>query len=112
MSDERWIPVLPLPALSDRRPMRVDLEIGTILIVRDGDRVFAIGNRCTHQGTPLHTGPVRFSGSLKTIRCPAHGSEFDLADGRVVRGPAGQRVPAFETRVEGDMIDVRPAGDP
>jgi nitrite reductase/ring-hydroxylating ferredoxin subunit len=111
MHDEGWIPVLSLHELPDRRPTHVDLEIGAILVVRDGERLFAIGNRCSHQGASLHRGLIRFSGSLKTVRCPAHGSEFDLADGRVLRGPATQRVPTFEARAHGDTIEVRPSSD-
>ncbi len=101
--------MLALHELPDRRPTRVDLDVGAILVVRDGDRLFAIGNRCSHQGASLDRGPVRFSGSLNTVRCPAHGSEFDLADGHVLRGPATQPVLAFEARVREDTIEVRPA---
>jgi nitrite reductase/ring-hydroxylating ferredoxin subunit len=107
-SDDGWIGVLPLAELADRKPMRVDADGSAVLLVRDGDELFAIGNRCTHQGAPLHKGPVRFGGSLKTVQCPLHGSTFDLAEGKVLRGPATEPVPVYETRVTEGVVEIRP----
>lgn len=108
MSDDGWVPVLPLTDLRDRKPVRVDLDGTAVLLVRNGDEVFAIGNRCSHQGAPLHKGPVRFGGSLRTVQCPLHGSTFELTDGKVLRGPATEPVPAYETRVTDGMVEIRP----
>ena len=108
MSDDGWVPVLPLTDLRDRKPVRVDLDGTPVLLVRNGDEVFAIGNRCSHQGAPLHKGPVRFGGSLRTVQCPLHGSTFELTDGKVLRGPATEPVPAYETRVTDGMVEIRP----
>ena len=94
-------------ALTDGHPVRVHVGGEDVLVVRDGERLFAIGNRCTHQGAPLHRGPVRFSGSLDTVQCPVHGSMFGLSDGKVLRGPAMQPVPAYDARVNGDTIEIR-----
>ena len=94
-------------ALTEGHPVRVQVDGEDVLVVRDGERLFAIGNRCTHQGAPLHRGPVRFSGSLDTVQCPVHGSMFGLSDGKVLRGPAMQPVPAYDARVNGDTIEIR-----
>ena len=108
MSDDRWVPILPLTDLGDRKPVRVDLDGTAVLLVRNGEELFAIGNRCSHQGAPLHKGPVRFGGSLRTVQCPLHGSTFGLTDGRVLRGPATEPVPAYQTRVIDGMVEIRP----
>jgi nitrite reductase/ring-hydroxylating ferredoxin subunit len=79
-----------------------------VLIVRAGDRVFAIGNRCTHQGAPLDRGVARADGPMPTVTCPAHGSVFSLEDGAVRRGPAAAPVPAYEARVADGALEVRP----
>ena len=68
-----------------------------------------MSNRCTHQGAPLNRGVVRESGSLLTVTCPLHGSTFQLTDGRVMRGPATERLPVFESRVNDGTLEVRPA---
>jgi Ferredoxin subunits of nitrite reductase and ring-hydroxylating dioxygenases len=107
VSDEGWIPTLPLEELPDRKPVRVDAHGSNVLLVRNGDGLFAVGDRCSHQGAPLHKGPVRFGGSLRTVQCPLHGSTFDLADGRVLRGPATEPARAYETRVAEGVVEIR-----
>jgi nitrite reductase/ring-hydroxylating ferredoxin subunit len=103
-----WIAVLPVTDLADRKPVKVDVDGSAVLLVRNGEELFAIGNRCPHQGAPLHKGMVRFGGSLRTVQCPLHGSTFDLADGRVLRGPATEPARTYETRVTQGVVEIRP----
>jgi nitrite reductase/ring-hydroxylating ferredoxin subunit len=90
------------------KPIRATVDGSDVLLYRTGDRILVVTNRCTHQGAPLHGGVVRESGSLLTVTCPLHGSTFQLTDGRVMRGPATERLPVFESRVTGDTVEVRP----
>jgi nitrite reductase/ring-hydroxylating ferredoxin subunit/uncharacterized membrane protein len=76
----------------------------SIALVRRGGRVFAVGERCAHLGGPLSEGTVEGS----AIRCPWHGSAFNLEDGRVLEGPSTFPQPCFEVRVRGGQIEVRP----
>jgi nitrite reductase/ring-hydroxylating ferredoxin subunit len=103
-----WVAALPLDSLIDRRPARVDVDGVEVLLVRDGERVLAIGNRCTHQGAALSRGRVTFAGSIASVTCPAHGSTFDLETGRVLRAPAMQPEPVYEVRVTEGTVEVRP----
>jgi nitrite reductase/ring-hydroxylating ferredoxin subunit len=105
---EDWTAALALEELADRRPKMVTVDGTPVLLVRNGDEVFAIGNRCTHMGAPLAKGPVTFAGSLRTVKCPLHGSTFDLSNGKVMKGPATEPEPAFETRVTDGMVEIRP----
>ena len=102
-----WTPALALDELSDRRPTMATVDGTQVLLVRNGQDVFAIGNRCSHMGAPLARGPVTFAGSLRTVRCPLHGSTFDLSNGKVMKGPATEPVPAFETRVTDGTVEIR-----
>jgi nitrite reductase/ring-hydroxylating ferredoxin subunit len=103
-----WTPVIALDALSDGRSTRVDLDGVAILLYRTGERIFAIGNRCTHQGAPLDRGPVKIGGSEATVTCPVHGSVFRLTDGSVARAPATAPVPAFDIRIEAGAVELKP----
>ena len=110
MADEDWIAALPLEDLPESRATKVQLDGTAVLLYRSAERIFAIGNRCTHQGAPLDRGPVKVSGSEATVTCPAHGSMFRLEDGRVMRGPAARPVPAYDVRINEGAVEIRDRG--
>jgi nitrite reductase/ring-hydroxylating ferredoxin subunit len=107
MPGEGWIGVLAFTDLADRRPERLTVDGVDVLVVRDGERLFAIGNRCTHQGAPLSKGRITFSGSIASVTCPVHGSTFDLSTGKVMRAPATMPEPAYDARVNDGMVEIR-----
>jgi nitrite reductase/ring-hydroxylating ferredoxin subunit len=78
------------------------------VLLRRGDRVVALANRCTHRGGPLHDGTV----DGDTITCPLHGSRFCVDDGAVVEGPATRPAPVFETRMTAGRVEVRRSREP
>lgn len=106
MSD--WTEVALAGDLVDRRPMRVALGDEPVLLLRADQGLFAISNRCTHQGAPLDKGVVKISGSVQTVTCPAHGSMFRLDDGKVMRPPAARPVPAYDVKLEDGRVFIRP----
>jgi nitrite reductase/ring-hydroxylating ferredoxin subunit len=106
-ADDGWVDAIAFDELRDGRATRIGLDGEVVLLYRNGDDLFAIGNRCTHQGAPLDKGVVRVAGSQRTVTCPAHGSMFSLVDGSVVRGPAHAPVPACDVQVVAGMVRLR-----
>lgn len=109
LSDD-WTQAGALEDLPDGKGVQVEVAGLPVLLVRSGGAVFAIGDRCTHQGSRLDRGPVKLAGTLHTVTCPAHGSVFRLEDGAVVRGPAAEPVAAYDARVVDGRVKVRPRG--
>jgi len=105
---EGWTTVLSAGDLREGKAVRVTVDGVDVLLYRLGDRIFALANRCSHQGGPLHKGVVKASGPNPTVTCPVHGSIFRLTDGMVIRGPASTRQAVYEARVNGDAVEVRP----
>jgi nitrite reductase/ring-hydroxylating ferredoxin subunit/uncharacterized membrane protein len=101
-----WTPVLEERELPEARARRVRAGGTDILLYRHQDRIFALANRCSHRGGPLHKGRVADG----TVRCPWHLSTFSLEDGSIVQGPATAPQPCFETRVRDGAIEVREPG--
>ena len=64
---------------------------------------YAVEDRCSHAGCPFSQEAALEGG---TIVCNCHGSEFDLASGEVLRGPAEYPVRTIPVRVNGDRIEV------
>jgi nitrite reductase/ring-hydroxylating ferredoxin subunit len=76
--------------------IRLDVDGTPVAVFRVGEELLAVAARCTHVGGPLDRGAV--SGGVVT--CPLHGSQFELATGKVVRGPAASPVRAYRVREE------------
>lgn len=83
---------------------RVDIEGHRIAVVRIGDDVYAIGDRCSHADFSLSEGEV-FPDTCQ-IECFKHGSSFSLLTGEPDTFPATRPVPVYEVRVEGDDIVI------
>ena len=103
-----WTTACSLDELPERKAIRVNVDGVDVLLYRVEEVVFALGNRCTHQGAPLHKGVVKADGSPRSVTCPVHGSVFSLEEGRVLRGPATTPLPAYEARINADVVEVRP----
>jgi nitrite reductase/ring-hydroxylating ferredoxin subunit len=102
-----WTPVMAEADLPHDRATRATAGGVDVFLYRTGQRLFALDNRCTHQGGPLHRGPVNAHAPQPTVTCPIHGSMFWLEDGRVVRGPASRPQPVFDARINQGRVEVR-----
>ncbi len=93
-----------LDELEDGEARRFDLGGGVVLaVVRIGDEVYAIGDRCSHADVSLSGGIV--DERACTLECPKHGSEFDLRTGAPQSLPALRPVPTYEVRVtDGEVV--------
>jgi nitrite reductase/ring-hydroxylating ferredoxin subunit len=98
-----WTPVLDDAELPEGRPRCVEADGTAVMVIRRAGTVYALSDRCSHRGGPLHEGT--FEGL--TVSCPWHDSVFDLSDGALVHGPAAYPQPAWAARVREGRIEVR-----
>jgi nitrite reductase/ring-hydroxylating ferredoxin subunit len=75
-----------------------------LVLLKKGHRVLALGGVCSHMGGPLPEGELVDGESVK---CPWHGSTFDMQDGRIVHGPSAYPQPAYEARQRNGNVEVR-----
>jgi nitrite reductase/ring-hydroxylating ferredoxin subunit/uncharacterized membrane protein len=102
---ERFAAVLPETSLTDGKLIRAMYQGTPILLVRRGDRLFALAETCSHFSGPLAEGKLEGD----TVVCPYHFSRFALMDGRVLDGPAVHPQPCLEVRARDGQIEVRRA---
>lgn len=107
---DKFVAVMPEADLAEDKPTRATYQNTPILLVRRGNRLFAIAETCSHFGAPLSEGKLEGD----TIVCPYHFSRFALEDGRVLDGPAVHSQPCLEVRARNGQIEVRkaPVADP
>lgn len=88
-------------SLSDIEPdsaIRIDVDGHRLAVVRCGDDVYVIGDRCTHADISLSEGEVDCD--VGTIECWKHGSSFRLEDGEPETLPATKPVPTYAVTVD------------
>jgi nitrite reductase/ring-hydroxylating ferredoxin subunit/uncharacterized membrane protein len=98
-----WTDVAALSELAPDKPVRVDPGGVPVMLVHHAGSVHALSATCVHAGGPLDEGEILGG----CIRCPWHSSTFELADGKVVRGPAALNQPVWQVRVDQDRVYVR-----
>ena len=85
------------------REMRcVSLADRNILVAHTENGVFAADEMCTHEDARLCDGNL--TGHL--VKCPLHGSRFDLTTGAVLDDPADENLQIYPTTVENDIVYI------
>jgi len=100
---KQFVPVVGLQDVPENKPQRFQVQGEPILLVRRGQRVYAVGAVCSHYGAPLEQGKLHDS----SIECPWHYSQFSLEDGSVQVGPSTAPLPLYETQIKDGKIWVQ-----
>jgi nitrite reductase/ring-hydroxylating ferredoxin subunit len=79
------------------------VEGATVLVANVDGRYYAINNRCSHAGGDLSKGQL--NGNI--VKCPRHGSQFDVTTGKRIAGPAAKDQPTYEVKLEGNKINIK-----
>ena len=98
-----WKDAIEAAQLTPGEAQSVVVDDTPVLLLRHGDALHAMHDRCSHRGCSLTDGEI--DGEL--VVCACHGSRFRLEDGSVERGPATAPQPVFETRELQGSIQVR-----
>ena len=93
----------PLDELADGAARKFDVAGRALAVVRIGNDVYAIGDRCSHANISLSEGDVHVV--ERELECWKHGSTFSLTTGVPSSLPATRPVPVYEvTVVDGDVM--------
>src|SRR5262245_5842283 len=89
--------------LPDRGTLLGQVGTDEVVLVRQGDDLFAVGAHCTHYHGPLAEGLI----AGDTVRCPWHHACFSLRTGEALRAPALDPVACWRVERVGDTVFVR-----
>ena len=97
-----WTSLGPVAGRAELGAVVVDgLEIALARLDDGGWAAF--DNACTHEECPLAEGEL----AGDRIVCYCHSSAFNPRTGQVLEGPAEEPLRVYETRVNGDELEVR-----
>ena len=100
-----YTPVLPVAEMPASALKRVEVAGVPVVLLKLGEKYFAIAATCTHAGGPLDEGELQGD----VVQCPWHGSRFRMRDGKVLTGPATFAQPRYDVRVHDGMIELKQA---
>jgi len=79
---------------------RVAIGPRRILLANVGGRFYAVDDTCTHEDASLSSGALRG----EWVKCPLHGSRFNVRTGEVVEEPASEKLATYPVRIEADEV--------
>jgi nitrite reductase/ring-hydroxylating ferredoxin subunit/uncharacterized membrane protein len=97
-------PVCNQSELGDGQVLLVTVGKERVVVGRCSEGLFAFSDRCTHKGGPLSDGALIGC----TVQCPWHGSQFDIRSGRVVAGPAQEKIGVYPIKISDGEVYVQP----
>ena len=97
-----WVDVGAADSLTDQKSFAADIDGLALLVVRCGNQLYAVEDRCTHDGEPLEGAEV----AECQIICPRHGAHFCLRTGEALTPPAYEPLQTFAARIDNDRVLV------
>jgi len=95
-----WHKVAEAADVADGAVTEVTVGRTVLALVRIGERVGALHNRCPHAGGPLAQGSLENG----LLTCPWHGREYDPFTGRCEGYAESARPCAVEARADGIYV--------
>jgi 3-phenylpropionate/trans-cinnamate dioxygenase ferredoxin subunit len=104
MSSE-WVDVAAAADVSEAQALSIEVEDVELVIARCGGELYAVENRCTHDGQSLSGAEIEAC----EIICPRHGARFCLKSGAALTPPAYEPLRTFTVReAHGRILLERP----
>jgi len=99
MSDE-YIAIAALDELQPGTMKCLQVAGKRLLLCNVNGRYYVADEMCTHEDAPLCTGSLR----EHTIKCPLHGSRFDLKTGEALDDPAEIPLKVYPVKIENSQV--------
>jgi nitrite reductase/ring-hydroxylating ferredoxin subunit len=97
-----WIDVAAAEDVADNQCLGVQVNGTPVALVRQGDKIHALHDLCTHGAARLSDGYVEDG----CIECPLHQGLFDLATGAPVSAPVTEAVKIYPARCVAGRIEI------
>ena len=82
--------------------LQVSINGDNYLVAKINDRFFVTSDMCTHEDAELTMGCLKGT----TVKCPLHGSYFDLTSGVALNEPAEDPISVYKTIIENNHLYI------
>ena len=83
---------------------QVEVAGKRILLANVDGHFYATDDTCTHEDASLSTGFLKG----EWVKCPLHGSRFNVRNGEVVDEPADVNLKTYAVRIDGNDVWLSP----
>ena len=97
---EHFIKAARIDDVQPGKMKRVELNGRRLLLANVDGHFYATDDTCTHEDASLSSGFLE--GEL--VKCPLHGSRFNLRTGEVLEDPAEDNLKTYSVKIEGQDI--------
>jgi nitrite reductase/ring-hydroxylating ferredoxin subunit len=102
-TESDYIKVADLDAVQPGKMLCVQVGDKNLLLANDAGDIYAADEMCTHEDASLCMGSLK--GHL--VKCPLHGSRFDLKSGEPLEDPADEALKVYPVKIVGNDIFVK-----
>jgi 3-phenylpropionate/trans-cinnamate dioxygenase ferredoxin component len=103
VTDDGWVDVGAASEVNETVPLPAEVDGIPLVVVRCGTQLYAVEDRCTHDGEALGEAQVEDC----QIICPRHGAHFCLRTGEALTPPAYEPLRTFAVREQQGRVLVR-----
>ena len=97
-----WHPAVMANSLADDSMICTEIAGRAVLLAQSEGQFYASDEMCTHEDASLCLGALRAG----RVKCPLHGSWFDLSDGSVDEEPATEPLRIYATRIRDGWLEI------
>ena len=99
-----FIKVSEVDAVPPGKMRQVEVAGKRILLANVDGPFYATDDTCTHEDASLSTGFLKG----EWVKCPLHGSRFNVRNGEVVDEPADVNLKTYAVRIDGNDVWLSP----
>ena len=100
--DSNWAAAAPTSRLGGRSIIAVRVAGTDLILVKDGEGIYAYDRACPHEQADLCIGHV----AGRRLHCPRHMASFGLEDGHISAGWQSRDLRRYPVRIEKDIVWV------
>ncbi|MEE8389123.1 MAG: non-heme iron oxygenase ferredoxin subunit [Acidiferrobacterales bacterium] len=97
---EHFIKLADINDLEEGNMRCITVDGRGILLANIDGKFYATDEMCTHEDARLCTGSLK----NEYVKCPLHGSRFNLKTGKVIDDPADEDLRTYPLQIEANQI--------